>query len=145
MNNNYVYSKGYIKMKALSVEQSILDGEKELKELFKYVETDTKGLKAYDMEKEIFARIMRIGSAAMKCYFAEKGTGDIGAESPLDNGAIDRHLNNFKPAKAVCHATPAQLLSFFITQITLAASSIYFLKTFTTEARMSSNVGKNLQ
>ncbi len=28
------------KMKALSVEQSILDGEKEIKELFKYVKTN---------------------------------------------------------------------------------------------------------
>ncbi len=76
------------KMKALSVEQSVLDGEKELKELFKYVETDANALKAYDMEKEIFARIMRIGLAAMKCYFAEKGTGDVGAELALDNGTV---------------------------------------------------------
>ncbi|MDM8539734.1 ISKra4 family transposase [Desulfococcaceae bacterium HSG9] len=75
-------------MKALSVEQSILDGEKELQELFKYVETDAQKLEAYDMEKVIFSRIMQIGLAVMKCCFAEKGTGDIGAESPLDNGAI---------------------------------------------------------
>ncbi|MDM8542078.1 hypothetical protein QUF90_13405 [Desulfococcaceae bacterium HSG9] len=77
-------------MKALSVEQSILDGEKELKELFKYVETDTKSLKAYDMEEEIFSRIMRIGLAVMKCCFAEKGTGDAGAESVLDNRTVLR-------------------------------------------------------
>ena len=76
------------KMKALSVEQSILDGEKEIKELFKYVKTNAAGIKAYDMEKVIFSKIMQIGLAAMKCYFAEKGTGDIGAELPLDNGAI---------------------------------------------------------
>ena len=37
------------------------------------------------MEKEIFSRI---GLAVMKCCFAEKGTGDIGAESALDNGAV---------------------------------------------------------
>ncbi len=76
------------KMKALSVEQSILDGEKEIKDLFKYVKTDAVEIQAYDMEKVIFSRIMLIGLAVMKCYFAEKGTGDIGAESPLDNGAI---------------------------------------------------------
>ncbi|MCP4055458.1 MAG: ISKra4 family transposase [Mesoflavibacter sp.] len=75
-------------MKALSVEQSILDGEKELKELFKYVETDSKALKAYDMEKVIYSRIMRIGLAAMKCYFAEKGTGDVGTELSLDDGTM---------------------------------------------------------
>ena len=75
-------------MKALSAERSILDGQKELEELFKYVETDAKALKAYDMEKVIFSRIMRIGLAAMKCYFAEKGTGDVGAESALDDGTM---------------------------------------------------------
>jgi hypothetical protein len=40
------------------------------------------------MERAIFARVMQIGLAAMKCYFAEKGTGDIGAELQLENGKI---------------------------------------------------------
>ena len=38
------------KMKALSAEQSIMDGEKELKELYEYVETDAQEFKAYDMK-----------------------------------------------------------------------------------------------
>ncbi len=74
------------KMKALSVEQSIMDGEKELKELYKYVETNALEFKAYDMEIEVFSRIMQIGFAAMKCYFAEKGTGDVGMELTLEDG-----------------------------------------------------------
>ena len=75
-------------MKALSVEQSIMDGEKELKELYKYVETNAQEFKAYDMEIEVFSRIMQIGLAAMKCYFAEKGTGDVGVELELDEGTV---------------------------------------------------------
>ncbi|MDL1968351.1 MAG: hypothetical protein LWW97_07315 [Deltaproteobacteria bacterium] len=31
---------------------------------------------------------MQIGLTAMKCYFAEKGTGDIGAELQLENEKI---------------------------------------------------------
>lgn len=73
-------------MKALSVEQSILEGENVFQELFKYVENNAQEYKAYDMEKEIFSRIMRIGYAAMKCYFAEKGTGDVGKELTLEDG-----------------------------------------------------------
>ena len=76
------------KMKALSVEQSIMNGEKELQELFKYVETNAQELQAYDMEKEIFSRIMQIGLAAMTCYFAEKGTGHAGWELSLEDGTV---------------------------------------------------------
>jgi len=83
-------------MKALSVEQSVLEGEKEIKDLFQYVKTDAERIKAYDVEKEIFSRIMLIGLAAMKCYFAEKGTGDIGAELPLDNGAILKKISTLR-------------------------------------------------
>ena len=76
------------KMKALSAEQSIMDGEKELKELYEYAETDAQEFKAYDMEIVIFSRIMQIGLAAMKCHFAEKGTGDVGVESESDDGTV---------------------------------------------------------
>ncbi|MDM8543894.1 hypothetical protein QUF90_22700 [Desulfococcaceae bacterium HSG9] len=31
---------------------------------------------------------MQIELAVMKCCFAEKGTGDVGAESAIDNGAM---------------------------------------------------------
>ena len=46
------------KMKALSVEQSILDGEKEIKELFKYVKTNAEGIKAYECDLFEFKRIL---------------------------------------------------------------------------------------
>ena len=40
------------------------------------------------MERAVFAKLMRIGLAAMKCCFAEKGTGDAGNELQLQNGKI---------------------------------------------------------
>ena len=56
-----------------SVEQSIIEGELEVKELFEYAQNNAAQFEAYEMERAIFARLMRIGLAAMKCYFAEKG------------------------------------------------------------------------
>ena len=60
-----------------SVEQSIIEGELEVKELFEYAQNNAAQFEAYEMERAIFARVMQIGLAAMKCYFAEKGTGGI--------------------------------------------------------------------
>ena len=65
-------------MKALSVERSILEGEKEVKELFEFVNMNAEHFTAYKMEQGIFSRVMHIGLAAMKCYFAAQGTGDVG-------------------------------------------------------------------
>ena len=57
-------------MKALSTEKCILEGNNKVNELFDFIKSKALGLKAYDMEKEIFNRIMWIGLAAMKRYFA---------------------------------------------------------------------------
>jgi len=75
-------------MKALSVEKSILEGNNEVNDLFNFVKSNTHALKAYDMEKEIFKRVMLIGLAAMKCYFAETGTGDVGTDLVLEEGKV---------------------------------------------------------
>ena len=37
-------------------------------------------MEAYEIEKEIFKRVMKIGLTAMKGYFAVQGTGDIGGK-----------------------------------------------------------------
>lgn len=73
-------------MQAFTVEESILEGEKEVKELFDLVKNNAVDLEAYEMEQAIFSRLMRIGLAGMKCYFAEKGTGDVGNELMLEDG-----------------------------------------------------------
>ncbi len=77
-------------MKALSKEQSILEGEFEVKELFKFVTENTEEFKAYDMEKSIFSRLMLIGQAALKCYFAQKGTGDVGPSLEINGVSLSR-------------------------------------------------------
>lgn len=75
-------------MQPYSVERSIVEGELEVKELFEYAQNNAGQFEAYEMEKAVFARLMRIGLAAMKCYFAEKGTGDVGVELQLENGKV---------------------------------------------------------
>ncbi|MDL1967096.1 MAG: hypothetical protein LWW97_00765 [Deltaproteobacteria bacterium] len=62
-------------MQPYSVKQSIIEGELEVKELFGYAQNNAAQFEAYEMEIDIFARVMQIGLAAMKCYFTEKGTG----------------------------------------------------------------------
>ncbi len=48
-------------MKALSVERSILEGEKEVKELFEFVKMNAEHFTAYTMEQEVFSKVMQIG------------------------------------------------------------------------------------
>jgi hypothetical protein len=71
-------------MEAFSIEQSLLEGEKQVKELFEYVRSEAENLEAYEMERAIFAKLMRIGLSAMKGYLAEKGTGDVGEELKVE-------------------------------------------------------------
>lgn len=75
-------------MKALSIERSICEGDRNVKELFEFVTTHAGKMTAYQMEHDIFAKVMQIGLAAMKCYFAAKGTGDVGATVVFDDGTV---------------------------------------------------------
>jgi hypothetical protein len=75
-------------MKALSIERSMCEGERDVKELFEFVNKNAEVFTAYHMEQDIFARVMQIGLAAMKSYFAAKGTGDVGEELTLPNGTV---------------------------------------------------------
>jgi hypothetical protein len=75
-------------MKALSVERSICEGKDEVKKLFEFVTNHAAEMTSYQMEQAVFAKVMQIGFAAMKCYFAEKGTGDMGKEVTLNDGTV---------------------------------------------------------
>ena len=75
-------------MKALSLERSIQDGEHDVKKLFDFVSQLVNAFTAYQMEQEIFDRVMRVGLAAMKGYFAAKGTGDLGKEFVLPDDTV---------------------------------------------------------
>jgi len=72
-------------MAPYSIEQSISEGRLEVKQLFEFITNNAENMDAYSMEKTIFERVMRIGLAAMKGYFAEKGTGDMGDVFKLED------------------------------------------------------------
>ena len=83
-------------MKALSVEQSIFAGKQEVKKLFQFVTEHATESTAYEMEQAIFVRVMRIGLSAMKCYFAQKGTGDVGETIPSPDGGVAQRANDLR-------------------------------------------------
>lgn len=86
-------------MQPYSIEQSIIEGDIEVKELFQYVQKNAKNFDAYQMERDIFEKVLRIGRSAMKCYFAEKGTGDVGDIVELDDGTKMRKQNELRSRK----------------------------------------------
>ena len=73
-------------MSPYSIEQSVLEGQLEVNQLFEFVMNNAEAMDAYSMEQSIFSRIMAIGLSAMKGYFAEKGTGDVGNVLELEDG-----------------------------------------------------------
>jgi hypothetical protein len=68
-----------IPMDALDVETSIAEAEQALQALLQFARQDAGTLEAHEAEKGIFKRLLPIGLAAMKLYFAQRGTGDMGA------------------------------------------------------------------
>lgn len=83
-------------MQPYSIEQSVLDGSAEVKNLFDFVQNNAGKLELYEIEKEIFSMLMNIGLTALKCYFAKIGTGDIGDELIMDDGAILPKAKRFR-------------------------------------------------
>lgn len=75
-------------MQAYSIEQSIMEGKSEANDLFEFVKKNAETFDAYDIELSIFERMLKIGNTAMKCYFAAKGTGDVGASYITENKSV---------------------------------------------------------
>jgi hypothetical protein len=75
-------------MDALEVEMSIAEGEQALQALLKFVHESAGTLEAHEAEKSIFKRLLPIGLAAMKRYFAQRGTGDLGAGVTRADGML---------------------------------------------------------
>lgn len=65
-------------MEAFDIEASIAEGEQALQALVSFVRETAGQLQAHEVEKGIFKRLMPLGLAAMRVYFAERGTGDVG-------------------------------------------------------------------
>ena len=75
-------------MEALDVEMSIAEGEQALQALITFAREHAGRLEAHEAEKGIFKRLLPIGLAAMKLYFAERGTGDVGPAIMRDDGEV---------------------------------------------------------
>ncbi len=73
-------------MTPYSIEQRVLEGQLEVNQLFEFVMNNAEAMDAYSMEQAIFSRVMGIGLTAMKGYFAQKGTGDVGDVLKLEDG-----------------------------------------------------------
>ena len=106
-------------MDALEVEMSIAEGEQALQALLKFVHDSADTLEAHEAEKGIFKRLLPIGLAAMKLYFAQRGTGDMGpAITRADGETLPREkrlrgrdyfsiFGKFKVART-CYRTPGE-------------------------------------
>lgn len=75
-------------MRAISAEKCISEGKLKLQTLFEFVRDNAKEFKAYEMEKSVLEKVLKIGLIAMQYYFSQKGTGDIGPELRLDTGRV---------------------------------------------------------
>ena len=78
-------------MEELDVETSIAEGEQALQALITFVRENAGKLAAHEAEQGIFKRRLPIGLAAMKRYFAQRGTGEVGpAVTRADGGPLPR-------------------------------------------------------
>jgi hypothetical protein len=75
-------------MDALDVETSIAEGEQALQALLTFAREAAGKLEAHEAEKGIFKRLLPIGLAAMKLYFAQRGTGDVGPVVTRADGVL---------------------------------------------------------
>jgi hypothetical protein len=75
-------------MDALDVETSIAEGEQALQALITFARETAGKLEAHDAEQGIFKLLLPIGLAAMKLYFAQCGTGDVGPAVTRVDGVL---------------------------------------------------------
>ena len=75
-------------MDALDVETSIAEGEQALQTLLQFARETAGKLEAHEAEKGIFKRLLPMGLAAMKLYFAQRGTGDVGPAVTRADGVL---------------------------------------------------------
>lgn len=69
-------------------ESSIAEGKRAVQDLFAFVRENANDLEAHQAEKAVFKLLLPIGLAAMKAYFAKRGTGDIGPTIVRDDGLV---------------------------------------------------------
>lgn len=75
-------------MQVYSFEKSMSVGQERLEELYQFIFDNSRNLQAYEMERAVFLKVMKIGHEAMRGYFGKKGTGDVGPVLELEDGRV---------------------------------------------------------
>ncbi len=75
-------------MQPYYMESKINEGEYEVNQLFQFIRDNARKMDAYEMEFNIFSRVMKIGFIAMQAFFACVGTGDVGETLQADDDHI---------------------------------------------------------
>jgi len=76
-------------MQASDSESSIAQGKMELKKLFEFAKKAAReGQQAHEAEENIFRHALRVAYYGLQCYFAEKGTGDVGSTIKREDGVL---------------------------------------------------------
>ena len=83
-------------MEALDVEVSIAVGEQALQALLQCAREHAGTLEAHEAEQGIFKRLLPIGLAAMKRYFAQRGRSDMGPAVTRADGVLLRRENKLR-------------------------------------------------
>ena len=75
-------------MQAYDVERSRADGRGCVEALFEFILENAGKMEAHEAEKAAFKMMLPLGLAAMKTYFAKRGTGDVGPTVVRGNGVV---------------------------------------------------------
>ncbi len=75
-------------MNVYETENTIAYAREGFERLIDYVKENAQKMDAHEMEEGIFKNLIPIGKAALKTYFAKKGTGEMGDEIQREDGVI---------------------------------------------------------
>jgi hypothetical protein len=78
LNSSKLNRKEISMSESYSIEKGLEESRLAFEELLGFVTQNADSMEAHNMEKGIFQKVLQIGLAAMKTYFAAKGTGEVG-------------------------------------------------------------------
>lgn len=79
-------------MEAYDTESSVDKIRTATERIIKFVRANARLLEAHEAERQVFTMILAVGLAAMKLYFAERGTGDVGSAIIQTGGRVLKRL-----------------------------------------------------
>ena len=88
-------------MNAYDIETSIAEGRDGFESLIQFVRENAESLEAHEMEALIFQKLIPLGLAALKTYFAQRGTGEMGEAIRREDGVILAKESGLHPRRYV--------------------------------------------